>query len=44
MMLPVQRVEKLDTLKEGVRRCVASPRSCTPPLDSPHRKKVRSHA
>ena len=32
------------TLKEGVRRGVAAPRSCTPPLDSPYRQKSRSHA
>ena len=30
--------------KEGVRRCVAAPRSCTPPLDSPHRKKAHFRA
>ena len=35
-----ERVGKPDTLKEGVRRGVAAPRSCTPPLDSPYRQKI----
>ena len=31
-----ERVKFLDTFKEGVRRCVASPRSCTAGLRCPH--------